>query len=151
MTAGRFAIDAETIVSEIIDGEAIVIHLETGCYYSLDRVGAEIWSLLQRQLALPAIVAAVRQRYDCTGIDPEPAVRALVDRLREERLIAVAELPGDPGVAEGDPPRPPGEPREPFRAPAMQKYVDMQDFLLVDPIHEVDDAGWPHPRSRSTA
>ena len=34
--------------------------------------------------------------------------------------------------------------RTPFVDPALEKYTDMQDFLLVDPIHEVSDAGWPH-------
>ena len=31
-----------------------------------------------------------------------------------------------------------------FEAPILQKYTDMQDLLLLDPIHEVDEAGWPH-------
>jgi hypothetical protein len=26
----------------------------------------------------------------------------------------------------------------------MQRFSDMQGLLLVDPIHEVDDTGWPH-------
>jgi hypothetical protein len=25
----------------------------------------------------------------------------------------------------------------------LNKYTDMQDLLLLDPIHEVDAAGWP--------
>jgi hypothetical protein len=28
--------------------------------------------------------------------------------------------------------------------PVLDKYTDMQELLLLDPIHEVDDAGWPH-------
>ena len=31
-----------------------------------------------------------------------------------------------------------------FEKPVLQKYSDMQDLLLLDPIHEVDEAGWPH-------
>lgn len=34
----------------------------------------------------------------------------------------------------------------PFSIPASQKFTEMQELLLVDPIHEVDpQAGWPHP------
>jgi hypothetical protein len=30
----------------------------------------------------------------------------------------------------------------------LQAYTDMQEFMLVDPLHEVDEvAGWPHARS----
>jgi hypothetical protein len=30
-----------------------------------------------------------------------------------------------------------------FKPPALNKYSDMQDLLLLDPIHDVDVAGWP--------
>jgi hypothetical protein len=26
----------------------------------------------------------------------------------------------------------------------LHKFTDMQDLLLVDPVHDVGDAGWPH-------
>jgi hypothetical protein len=26
----------------------------------------------------------------------------------------------------------------------LEKFTDMHDLLLMDPIHEVSDAGWPH-------
>jgi hypothetical protein len=26
----------------------------------------------------------------------------------------------------------------------MRVFGDMQKLLLIDPVHEVDDAGWPH-------
>jgi hypothetical protein len=38
-----------------------------------------------------------------------------------------------------------------FRAPGLQRFEDMRGFLLVDPIHEVDDAGWPHMRPGESA
>ena len=28
----------------------------------------------------------------------------------------------------------------------INKYSDMQDMLLLDPIHDVDDKGWPEPK-----
>ena len=37
----------------------------------------------------------------------------------------------------------PGIERLSFEAPILHKYTDMQDLLLLDPIHEVDEAGWP--------
>jgi hypothetical protein len=41
---------------------------------------------------------------------------------------------------------PASEMRE-FQPPVLESYSDMQDILLLDPIHEVDDkAGWPNPK-----
>ena len=31
-----------------------------------------------------------------------------------------------------------------FQKPTFEKYTDMQQLLLLDPIHDVDDTGWPH-------
>jgi hypothetical protein len=30
-----------------------------------------------------------------------------------------------------------------FEKPILEKHSDMQDFLLVDPIHEIDYTEWP--------
>ena len=32
-----------------------------------------------------------------------------------------------------------------FEAPRLERYNDMKDYFLLDPIHEVDTAGWPRP------
>ena len=32
-----------------------------------------------------------------------------------------------------------------FEAPRLERYTDMKDYFLLDPIHEVDTAGWPQP------
>jgi hypothetical protein len=29
--------------------------------------------------------------------------------------------------------------------PRLERYTDMKDYFLLDPIHEVDTAGWPRP------
>ena len=34
--------------------------------------------------------------------------------------------------------------RAPFVAPELKRYADMQDLLLLDPVHDVDEKGWPN-------
>ena len=33
-----------------------------------------------------------------------------------------------------------------FSPPVVEKYTDMQDLVLLDPVHEVDERGWPHAK-----
>jgi hypothetical protein len=33
-----------------------------------------------------------------------------------------------------------------FVTPCLQKYTDMEELLLIDPIHEIDEVGWPSAR-----
>lgn len=70
---------------------------------------------------------------------------ALVEELVTEGLLVTGEAAA---VAPESPPAAPVGERPPFVRPILQKYTDMADLLLLDPIHEVDEQGWPHPRAR---
>ena len=39
-------IKGSDVIERIIDGEAVILDMKTGVYYSLDTVGTEIWNLL---------------------------------------------------------------------------------------------------------
>ena len=68
------------------------------------------------------------------------AVAAFADRLvSEELLVRVddgAVRPRITAVVQASE-------RTPFMEPLIEKYEDMQDLLMLDPIYEVDFAGWP--------
>jgi len=66
---------------------ALLVDLNTGRCYRLNRVGAEIWTLLQRPLVLDDVCAAVAKKYDDAGATVEGDVRALVAQLLKERLL----------------------------------------------------------------
>jgi hypothetical protein len=34
----------------------------------------------------------------------------------------------------------------PFAQPVLNKFTDVEDLLMLDPIHDVDAAGWPQKR-----
>jgi hypothetical protein len=146
----RYTIDEARIVSEIIDGEAIIVNLANGYYYSLDPPAAEIWGWLEAGWSIAEIISVIRDRYDCSGADPETAVRMLIGTLIADELVAPRpDSPDLPDIARG---AAAAAEKRPFRVPSFQRFEDMQGFLLVDPIHEVDDTGWPHvKRGESTA
>jgi Coenzyme PQQ synthesis protein D (PqqD) len=139
MTPRRFRVDPRRVVHETIDGETILIHLGTGTYYSLDGVGAEAWELLAAGATRETLLAFARRRYLGDPVEIELGLLGLVDRLLEEGLLVERdELPGSKSNG-----RPGGQVE--FAVPVLQAYTDMQEFMLVDPLHEVDEvAGWPH-------
>jgi hypothetical protein len=127
---------------ERIEGEIIVIDLSTGSYYSLRDVGAAIWTELERGAAEDEIVVALERRYEASSEEIDAAVRRLVKELAVEGLIESTSANGD-GTA--DTPSSEGnESRKAFSAPVLEKHTDMQDLILLDPVHEVDARGWPH-------
>ena len=94
----RYTIDEARIVSEIIDGEAIIVNLANGYYYSLDPPAAEIWGWLEAGWSIADIISMIQDRYDCSGADPETAVRALCTGLALAASLtrAFAHLASDP-------------------------------------------------------
>ena len=133
----HYTIDPNRVVHETIDGETILIDLETGTYYSLTGSGSEIWALLLAGHSQAGAVAEMAHRY---ASDPQPVTDLTTALI--ERLTATGLLSETAGPAPGPAPPPPA--REGFAAPVLEAFTDMQQFLVLDPIHEVQDSGWPH-------
>jgi Coenzyme PQQ synthesis protein D (PqqD) len=126
-----------------IDGEVVVINLENGCYYSLLELSAAIWQSLVSGTDRVAILEQVSAGYPDV---PDAAERAdaFIDELLAERLLVDGMLDGAPDRAV-----PPGDLPARYTAPQVEKFTDMQELLMLDPIHEVDAIGWPHKPSGS--
>jgi Coenzyme PQQ synthesis protein D (PqqD) len=139
----KVRINSARVMHEKIEGEVIAIDLSTGSYYSLRDVGAQIWALIERTAAADEIVAALEAEYESANGDIENHVRTFLDELAAEGLVEL-------GVDQADdsPPAnqalPPSAERKPFARPVLEKHTDMQDLILLDPVHEVDARGWPH-------
>lgn len=138
MSEQRLRIDTENVVHETVDGELIAIDLSGGSYYSLSGSGPAIWALLLGGATQTEICAALAVTHDG---DPE-TIRSAVADLLEKLVESELAVPGD--GAGGPVPDPPAE-KAAFESPALERYTDMKDYFLLDPIHEVDTAGWPRP------
>lgn len=136
----RFQVDPRKVVHETIDGETILIHLQSGTYYSLTGCGADIWGLLTAGWSYEDLVREMQRRHAESPDVVADATRALVRDLSREDLIEAAQSNGH-----GPPPATSDAPAgQQFSPPSLEKFTDLQYFLLLDPIHEVENKGWPH-------
>jgi hypothetical protein len=136
-------IDPAQVIHETVDGEVILIALQTGCYYSIEGSGAEAWTALAAGRSIAEVTADLESSYAAEAGVIEAAVSDLVEWIVAERLAVPVDLNGSaPAFERRQEDAATNSP--PFQLPVFHKFTDMQDFLLVDPIHEVDDAGWPH-------
>jgi hypothetical protein len=142
----RFSVNSGQVISEIIDGEAVMINLTTGNYYSLNPAGAAIWDALEAGASDEEIVHRLAARYDASQDELAAAVTHLLEELRREELVVPAEQNGAPPAPASPEP---GSSRAAFEPPRLEKHSDMQDLILLDPVHEVDERGWPHAPERA--
>jgi hypothetical protein len=145
----RLAVNKADVVGESIDGETILIHLGTGTYYSLDATGGAMWAFLERDGTPEELVVRTAKSYDGDRAVIDAAVRAFLATLVAEDLLREAQDDSQLGAPDGVEASP--EPLASggvFTPPTLTKYTDLQDFLLADPLHDVDEqAGWPHARA----
>ena len=144
MTNQRFRVNTPTVTHETIDGEAVIINLDSGNYYSLVDVGSFIWGLVEKGASASEVQDIVLQNYQANATDVDRGVQDLLVQLQEENLIVPVDEAGALDLSEVLSSNN-GHEKPSFNPPSLHKYSDMQELLLLDPIHDVDDAGWPKP------
>jgi len=137
-----YRINTPQVISENIDGEVVIANLQTGVYYSMERVGADVWPWFENGISGEDLVNTAVVHYSGDRSDIESGLTEFVRKLLAERLI-VEEAPGVQSRAANAAVSTNGNGQRPFEKPVLESYNDMQDLLLLDPIHDVDEAGWP--------
>jgi Coenzyme PQQ synthesis protein D (PqqD) len=141
-----YQINTPTVVSEIIDGEAVIMNLKSGNYYSTEGVGSVLWHGIELGRTYPQLLDLVKTAFPTVPENLAAAIDPFIDELMTHELIR--EIPAESAGALSDElelARVNGSGE--FRAPVLNVYADMKDLLLLDPIHDVDEVGWPTPKS----
>ncbi len=139
----RLKVSGPQVVSEIIDGEAIIIDLVSGNYYTLSDAGADIWASVQEGVQIREIIGRLTVKYEGEYEAIQLAAMNLLDELAVEALIRSDGVEGGDAASAAELSKTEAPGKLPFVPPVLQKYTDMQELLLLDPIHEVDASGWP--------
>jgi hypothetical protein len=141
-----FQINTPAVVSEIIDGEAVIMDLKSGNYYSTEGVGTVLWHGIELGKTYPQLLDLVKAAFPTVTEDLAAAIDPFIDELITHELVR--QMPAESAGALSDPVDllQVNGTRE-FRAPILNVYPDMKDLLLLDPIHDVDEVGWPTPKS----
>jgi Coenzyme PQQ synthesis protein D (PqqD) len=146
MSSVRFQVTGPHVVHDEIDGEVVVINFATGSYYSLTATAVPVWAGLRVGATAADAVAALEAGFDTGGEDVEAAVDTFLARLEDEGLIAPTVDGAAPSGAEAPfETRSAPDPRPLYVAPVLEKFTDMEDLILLDPVHDVSQAGWPNP------
>ena len=140
MSEPRLRISSD-VVHETVDGEVIAIDLGEGSYYSVAGSGPEIWQLLTQGATETEICETLVTRFDADAETIRSEVGTLLEQLVERRLAVSTEDKPTAVPMENGSAREKGE----FEPPRLERFTDMKDYFLLDPIHEVDPGGWPKP------
>jgi hypothetical protein len=68
--------------------EAVLLHLGTKRYYTLNETGARLWELLQHGRCAREIARALQDDYVLTDAQAMTALGAFVEELQQEGLVS---------------------------------------------------------------
>ncbi len=71
----------------IIEGEAVILSMDTKVLRGLNPVGSRIWDLIDGQRSLEEITGTIVQEFDVTPADATQDVRAFIQELLDRGLV----------------------------------------------------------------
>lgn len=136
------------VAAKVLDGEAIIINLSNGMYYSMDRVGGLIWEMIEGRHSLEETITAITARYNVSPEQAQADVQRLAEELIQEKLVIVSDQKPSAGQTE--------EIRSqqslPYESPTLNIYRDMGDLLALDPpMPSLEEIPWKEPAEGSSA
>jgi hypothetical protein len=126
----RFTVRVDEVAAKVFDGEAIIINLENGLYYSLAGVGCEVWMLIEGESTVGEMATIMADRFAISRDVVLADLERVCSQLQEEGLVRLTDTPRttvavpqlrDIGADSV------------YAAPKLEVYRDMADLLALDP------------------
>ena len=144
--ADGFRINTPLVAIQEIEGEAILINFDTGCYYGANVTGSVLLELAQRGESVAAMVRALAGRCGVAESEVAGAADSFFKAAADGGLLVPLDASLVGSAPEAGASTPSGQRVDlDFVAPRLEKFDDLRDLLMLDPIHDVDQAGWPMP------
>lgn len=86
---GRFLI-SEDVVHRELDGETIVLSLESGMYYGLNATGSRVWRLIEDGATAAQMIDRISREFGHPADEVRADVEALLGVLQQKGLVTAA-------------------------------------------------------------
>lgn len=84
-------IRSEQVTWRVLEGESVLLHLETGVYFTLNETGTAAWELFDGATSLTAIGEALCTRFDAPSAQVRQDLLELTHTLLDEGLVRIYE------------------------------------------------------------
>lgn len=136
----RYRLNQPEVIAERFDNEYVIVNLENGAYYAIANTGAAIWEQITLGATHAENALYLTEQFSADDETIANALDSFIEQLKEEDIIVVETKASSNSFRTAS--APPTVPA-PFVIPVLEKHTDMREVLQLDPIHEVDDSGWP--------
>jgi hypothetical protein len=89
MPEKKYSINSDRVVWRDIEGEAVILNLDTGYYYNLNAIGSLIWRLLDEKKDISKIIETISKDYNISVNRAKKDLDSLISDLKKEKLLLV--------------------------------------------------------------
>lgn len=136
----------QSVSVERLDGETIAIDFVTGRFYSFRESAADILWLITHRMSISSFDDILRKSFKVTGDNTTLTrdVTSFIEHLIGLGLIeAVSSTADSVQVQTQHYSLPDDYERDEWRSPLLISNDQLADLLMIDPIHDVTEDGWP--------
>ena len=141
--AFRYVVDHANISSEDFDGETVCVNFATGTYFGLGGAAGPILAFFAFPHTEDEALDFVARHYGVEIAQVRDEVKPFIGELIGQKLLIA-----DDGreTAEEEPQS--MKPSSGYEAPRLEIHTDLQELIMLDPVHEADpEHGWPLRRT----
>jgi hypothetical protein len=138
----RYRTNAPRFVDETIDGEALIMDMVKGSYYSCVGASAFAWNALTSGASSSELARTLSSHYSIDEADVTRDAEQFVESLLAEEMLVPDDEASVPQLDTPDPVT-----AAEYAPLNLERYTDLADLILLDPVHDVTEAGWPHATS----
>lgn len=133
-----YTINEPEVIYEVFGDEVVAVNLDTGIYYSLRGSAYEIWLSLKSPASINQVLDLILEKFEGKVDEIDKHIHQFINKLISLNLVKVST-----NAAENKSQTNPLATKLVFLPPEIDIFSDMQDILLLDPVHDVDESGWP--------
>jgi len=128
-----YSINSPRIIFENVVNETLIIDTLTGSYFSLEETGSQIWQLIDQKIDEKQIAQHLSQTWQTDINQVSKDLTILLKDLADNHLIIPAGKPERVSEIQSQP-----NTKTSYINPKLNKFTDLQDLLLIDPIHDIN-------------
>jgi ornithine carbamoyltransferase len=83
---------ADTVFAQEVDGEMVLLDMNSENYFGLDAVGTDIWQAMQEKETLQEVLEVLLEQYEVEEDVLKKDLLTFVEKLQESGLVEVEEV-----------------------------------------------------------
>jgi hypothetical protein len=89
--ANTVVAQTKELVSSDLDGETVLLSIETGKYYNMDPIGSRIWQLIKEPMSVSQLIDILLDEFNVDREQCEKELLTFLNKLAEDHLIQLTD------------------------------------------------------------